>query len=377
MEIRARYILMGVFLLAVIASVFGFVYWLNNSGGFGERAAYRIRFESSVSGLFTGAAVLFNGLRVGEVTGMYLRAENPNEVDVTIKVNPQTPIRADTLVDLDFQGLTGVAAISLNGGSADKPLPQSDGMPSILMAKSSAGVSITQSARDALLKLNGILSDNSEPLKELVGNINTFSGALARNSDKVDGILSGLERMTGGSRGKDGDKAFDLTVPRSFENVATPLRGQLVIPEPTAIIQLDAQNIVFRTSKGASPEAGGPRWADNLSRLLQEKIVQAFENAGQQGQVSRNADAVTGDFQLLVDIRSFQMITTPTPVADVELSVKLVENGGHILDARVFQSTAPAKSTDAADAVAAFDAALGKTLKDLVDWASTALAKPA
>ena len=217
MEIRARYILMGAFLLAVIGAVFGFVYWLNNTGGFGERAVYRIRFESSVSGLFTGAAVLFNGIRVGEVTGLYLRADNPSEVDVTIKVDPQTPIRADTLVDLDFQGLTGVAAISLNGGSAEKPLPPSDGMPPVLMAKSSAGVSITQSARDALLKLNGILSDNSQPLKELVGNINTFSGALARNSDKVDGILSGLERMTGGARGKDSDKAFDLAAPRSFE----------------------------------------------------------------------------------------------------------------------------------------------------------------
>ena len=69
MEIRARYILMGLFLLAVIAGGFGFVYWLNNSGGFGERASYRVRFENSVSGLYTGSAVLFNGIRVGEVAG--------------------------------------------------------------------------------------------------------------------------------------------------------------------------------------------------------------------------------------------------------------------------------------------------------------------
>jgi phospholipid/cholesterol/gamma-HCH transport system substrate-binding protein len=376
MEIRARYMIMGVFLLAVAGSVFGFVYWLNNSGGFRDRVAYRIRFESSVSGLLTGAAVLFNGIRVGEVTGLYLRADNPNEVDVTIKVHPQTPIRADTLVDLDFQGLTGVAAISLNGGTPDRMLPPSNGMPPVLMAKSSAGLSITQSARDALLKLNGILEDNSIPLKELVGNINSFSGALARNSDKVDGILSGLERMTGGTRGKDGDKAFDLNAPRAFENVPKPLRGQLVIPEPTAIIQLDAQTIVFRASKNESPLPGGPRWADNLSRLLQEKIVQSFENAGQQDKVSRNADAVTAEFQLLVDIRSFQLITKPAPTAEVELSAKLVDNAGHILDARVLQFTAAAKSEETADAVAAFDEALGKALKDLVTWASTALASP-
>jgi phospholipid/cholesterol/gamma-HCH transport system substrate-binding protein len=376
MEIRSRYILMGVFLLAVIGSVFGFVYWLNNNGGFGERAVYRIRFENSVSGLLTGAAVLFNGIRVGEVTGLALRADNPSEVDVTVKVHPDTPIRSDTLVDLDYQGLTGVAAISLSGGSADRPLLPSEGRPPVLLAKSGAGVSITQSAKDALLRLNGILEDNSQPLKELVGNINTFSGALARNSDKVDGILSGLERMTGGSRGKDGDKAFDLSAPRSFENIPK-LKGQLVIPEPTGIIQVDSQNIIFRAAKGESPAPAGPRWADNLSRLLQEKIVQSFENAGQQDKVSRNADAVTAEFQLLVDIRNFQLITQPTPSAEVELSAKLVDNAGHILDARVIQFTAPAKSAETADAVAAFDQALGKALKDLVTWVSTALASPA
>ena len=377
MEIRARYMLMGVFLLAVIGSVFGFIYWLNNSGGFGDRAIYRIRFESSVSGLLNGASVLFNGIRVGEVRALRLRADNPDEVDVTIAVHPDTPIRADTKVDLDFQGLTGIAAISLNGGSADRPLASGNGMPPVLEAQSSAGVSVVQSARDALLKLNGILEDNSTPLKELVANINNFSGALARNSDKVDGILSGLERMTGGSDGKDRDKAFDLSAPRTFENVPKPLRGQLVIPEPTAIIQLDAQNIVFRSSKDASPEPAGPRWADNLSRLLQAKIVQSFENAGLQDKVSRNADAVTAEFQLLVDIRSFQLITQPAPTADVELSAKLVDSTGHILDARILHFTAAAKSVEITDSVAAFEEALGKALKDLVTWASTALASPA
>jgi phospholipid/cholesterol/gamma-HCH transport system substrate-binding protein len=376
MEIRARYVIMGVFLLAVTGSVFGFIYWLNNSGGFGDRTVYRIRFESTVSGLLNGASVLFNGIRVGEVRALRLRADNPDEVDVTIAVHPNTPIRADTKVDLDFQGLTGIAAISLSGGTPDRPLASSDGMPPVLEAQSSAGVSVVQSARDALLKLNGILEDNSTPLKELVANINTFSGALARNSDKVDGILSGLERMTGGSRGKDGDKAFDLTAPRNFENVPK-LKGQLVIPEPTAIIQLDAQNIVFRTSKADSPLPPGPRWADNLSRLLQEKIVQSFENAGQQDKVSRNADAVTAEFQLLVDIRSFQMITQPAPTAEIELSAKLVDNTGHILDAHVLQFTAAAKSAETVDAIAAFDEVLGKALKDLVTWASAALASPA
>ncbi|ODR96116.1 hypothetical protein AUC69_15180 [Methyloceanibacter superfactus] len=64
METRARYALIGLFMLAIIVASFGFVYWLENKGGFGERETYRVRFESSVSGLLVGSAVLFNGIRV-------------------------------------------------------------------------------------------------------------------------------------------------------------------------------------------------------------------------------------------------------------------------------------------------------------------------
>ena len=98
METRAPYTLIGMFVLAVIAAAFGFVYWLHNTGSLTERAIYRIRFENTVSGLLTGAAVLFNGIRVGEVTALALDGNNPNLVTATVAVAASTPVRADTKV---------------------------------------------------------------------------------------------------------------------------------------------------------------------------------------------------------------------------------------------------------------------------------------
>src|SRR5437868_1159215 len=118
METRAPYALIGLFVTAVIAAVFGFVYWLHNGGGLSERTAYRIRYENTVSGLLTGAAVLFNGIRVGEVTNLKLDPGSPQLVIATIAVDAKTPVRADTKVGLDFQGLTGVHVVTLQGGSA-------------------------------------------------------------------------------------------------------------------------------------------------------------------------------------------------------------------------------------------------------------------
>jgi len=79
METRAPFVIVGAFVLAAIVAVFGFVYWLQNTGGLGARASYRVQFEGSVPGLLVGAAVLFNGIRVGEVTELGLAPGNPPE----------------------------------------------------------------------------------------------------------------------------------------------------------------------------------------------------------------------------------------------------------------------------------------------------------
>ncbi|ODS02393.1 hypothetical protein AUC71_15635 [Methyloceanibacter marginalis] len=200
METRARYALIGLFMLAVIAATFGFVYWLENKGGFGERETYRVQFESSVSGLLVGSAVLFNGIRVGDVTGIALNPAQPQQVIATIDVVKHTPIREDTRVNVEQQGLTGGVAITLTGGTSTAPLP-ADGGIATLIAPPGVGQDWTQSARDAFQQVETILNENAQPLNEAIENIEVFTDALARNADKVDGILAGIERMTGGGKG--------------------------------------------------------------------------------------------------------------------------------------------------------------------------------
>src|SRR6201989_3224909 len=113
METRAPFIVVGAFVLAAIGAVFGFVYWLHNTAGTGARTVHHVQFEGSVSGLLVGAAVLFNGIRVGEVTNLGLAPDNPRGVNATISVASTTHVRADTKVGVEFQGLTGVPVIAL------------------------------------------------------------------------------------------------------------------------------------------------------------------------------------------------------------------------------------------------------------------------
>jgi len=209
METKANYLVIGLFTLAVVVGVFGFIYWFQNIGGTGERAFFRVQFDGSVSGLRTGGSVLFNGIKVGEVTNLKLNPARPQQVLATISVDKSVAVRADTEVGLEFQGLTGIAALSLKGGSASAaPLvgaKTAADNPPLLTAPPGATQDVTQAARDVLRRVDDLVAENQKSFHDALENLDKFSATLARNSDRVDKIAEGLQNLTGGADGKGGE----------------------------------------------------------------------------------------------------------------------------------------------------------------------------
>src|ERR1700734_1731943 len=221
METRASFVLIGTFTLAVIAAAFGFVLWFQSLHTTKARTPLRIIFEGPASGLRNGGSVNFNGIRIGEVVSVKL--DNPRRVVALAMIENSAPIRKDTLVGLEFQGLTGVAAISLKGGEETAPaVPlDEDGVP-VLTADPNGLQDVTEAIRSTLQNVNRIVADNQESIKNSLRNLDTFSSSLARNSAKIDGIMLkvggvmakaddlmlGLDTLAGG---KEGGELF-LTV---------------------------------------------------------------------------------------------------------------------------------------------------------------------
>jgi len=202
METKANYIATGAFTLAVIVAAFGFIFWFQNAGRGGPHETYRVVFDGSVSGLRTGASVLFNGIRVGEVSNLALDARDPRRVVATIAVDRGVPVRADTKVGLQFQGLTGLAAVSLAGGAPDGALLVADnGEPPTLHADPAASADVTQQARDVLARIDGMVADNEVALRTSLRNIETVTSTLAENSQRLDKVMAGLQSLTGGPDG--------------------------------------------------------------------------------------------------------------------------------------------------------------------------------
>ena len=223
METRANYVLIGVFTLAVLFGAFGFVWWLERAGDGGGRNSYEIVFDSSVSGLRPGAPVHFNGIRVGEVSGLWLDSADPRKVVVTVGVSASVPVRSDTRASLEYQGLTGIASVAMTGGRPDAaPLVAQEGAPPRMLAEGGQMADLMSGAKQIMGRVDSIaaridrlLGDNEERLDQAIKDISKFTGVLSERSGDVDSLLSNAGELAAKLNGM-ADK---------FDGVLTAVQG--------------------------------------------------------------------------------------------------------------------------------------------------------
>ena len=200
METRANLVTVGLFVLALIAAGFGAAFWLLKGGEGARRATLVVVFPGSVSGLVTGATVSFNGIKVGEVKRLSFAPDDPARVIARVDVDAGTPIKTDSRVSLGYQGLTGVATVQVWGGSAQAgSLLERDENERLMYAERSSMQDILEGAQRVLARLDSavatveqVVRDNAEPVSRTVKNAETFSDALAKNSDGVEKFMSAV-----------------------------------------------------------------------------------------------------------------------------------------------------------------------------------------
>lgn len=166
--------------------------------------------------------------------------------------------------------------------------------------------------------------------------------------------------------------------PLTFDLAAVPGAARpggsarsIVVAEPTGIQPFESDRIIVRQSGGALSFLGGGQWADRLPRLIQTRLVQSLENSGRLRSVSRPGDKIAADYQLISEIRAFD-IAAGSGEAVVDLSAKLIADGsGRVVAARVFTARVPIGKVEAGAAAVGLDQALGSVLADMVRWVNS------
>lgn len=271
METKASYILVGAFSLIIIAGALVFVLWIGG-GGQRETIPYMVNVDQSVAGLSVGNDVVFNGVRVGQVSRITLSPRDPQSVTVVVRVAPDTPVRANSVATLEVRGITGIAMVSISGGTVDSPLvSSSDGNMKVIPYRPSSIQEIMSSAP-------AILSN----LSELTERANAMLSPA--NAESFSQLLSSLSRtMRGVADGSDSLEKTLATVNDAAENIGTLAASITRLSDSTRVLVdrqfTDTLNSFTQTAAGiqrivTSVEPGIQRvvreTGDELHTLLAE-----------------------------------------------------------------------------------------------------------
>jgi phospholipid/cholesterol/gamma-HCH transport system substrate-binding protein len=205
METKANHLIIGAFVVAVVALGFGFVYWMQSFGGAGGVKQFYILFRGSVSGLTTASKVLFNGIQVGRVSDLGLDPTDARRVRVLVSVAGDTPVRANSRASKESQGLTGGAVIQLTAGTPDAPLlaPREDGEIPVIEAEFAADASLLESApeimgsaKTLLAQLNDLVAENRDSIRNSLDNVENFTAMLNERSSDIDEVIRNARALT-------------------------------------------------------------------------------------------------------------------------------------------------------------------------------------
>lgn len=144
---------------------------------------------------------------------------------------------------------------------------------------------------------------------------------------------------------------------------------QILVPEPTALKALDGDQVVIRLSGSELQYLSKAQWSDRLPRIVQAKLVQAFENSGKVGGVGKPGQGLAIDYQVISEIRSFEISTEGADTAVVEIFAKIVnDRNGTVRVQKAFRATAGVKGTGNPAFVRALDQAFATVVAEIVGW---------
>lgn len=169
---------------------------------------------------------------------------------------------------------------------------------------------------------------------------------------------------------------YVLTPKSTFPADLPTVDWQLTIFVPTTDAALNTARIAVRRSPISLDYYAHANWVDTTPRMVQSLLVESFENSGRIVGVGRQSVTLRADYSLLTDLREFQAeyVGDGPPRVRVSLNAKLIRMPQRdIIAHKNFDFVEPAAGADLKSVVGAFDVALGKVLKRIVEWTLTAV----
>ncbi|WP_298849063.1 ABC-type transport auxiliary lipoprotein family protein [uncultured Ruegeria sp.] len=166
-----------------------------------------------------------------------------------------------------------------------------------------------------------------------------------------------------------------LTPKSTFSSALPRIQKQIVVEEPSATAAVNTDQIAVQPTPLQVQYLPRARWVDRAPLIVQTLLVESYENSGKVAAVGRSTVGLRADYVIAPDLREFQGIVVADPEngnkvrIEVRMNIKVIdEYEDKIIASSSFQENVVAKSEQTSDLVEAFDLALGRAMRDAVEW---------
>jgi cholesterol transport system auxiliary component len=164
---------------------------------------------------------------------------------------------------------------------------------------------------------------------------------------------------------------YRLSPKSTFRDDLPKVDWQLVLETPRANAGIDTTRIALQRAPLQIEYYARAQWSDRAPQMIQTLMIESFENSGRIVAVGRDSVGLRADFVLKTELREFQIeyFDGGLPRGHVAMAARLVQQPRRaIIGSTAFEARVPAKEDSIPSVIEAFDEALGKVLRRLVEW---------
>ncbi len=212
----------GIYAVVILLCAWAGIRFLSGLDVFGRTRNYTAHYEQ-INGLQDAAAVVINGVKVGQVTGVALDVEKGG-VDVTLSVNKAYNIPTDSKAMMFSAGLMGGKSIEIKMGEAKEYLKSGDAIETGVtldmfdtLANELGDIkervaTLLDNLNQTIEGVDSLVDNNSKNLTKtvaslnavmadlkksnIIGNIDGFCATLNQNGEKLEGIITDINSLT-------------------------------------------------------------------------------------------------------------------------------------------------------------------------------------
>lgn len=203
MERNAHYTIVGFFTLVALLSMASFAFWMGKYGMDGDKYThYTTYVQESVAGLKTSSPVKLKGMDVGFVETVTLDGDDPERIKIRFAIDKTVPIKTDSIVTLNSQGIAGVGFLEIKGGTKNAPMVKKNqhgedteipSEPSLFTQFTNKADRVLNNLSTTIAKVDRFASDkNTHNVSQSLENIAQISTEFKENRKAFTSMVKGV-----------------------------------------------------------------------------------------------------------------------------------------------------------------------------------------